>query len=398
VSLADSRVRVALALFALCLVATAALAVAGWPGRGYLDSDYIQYYAGSHALLEGASPYDHAWWDDFYRRVGSLGTTGQLRTGDPSLDWTTPYPLPAFVALLPFALLPLSIAAPLFATTQLALLFGAALALAAVVARSPSAPRAVGTPGLLPVALVAASEPLWLLVAGGNATGFAAAAFTFALAAVLSRRALLAGLLLAGLVIKPHLFVLAVLALIAGTPAQLRTRLLAGAAAGTLALVVPAFVLQPGWVGDWLREAGRLQASSFSNATGWTIARPFTADFLIPSALVVVACVVALVAWWWRARPGTLHLVAGALPASVLVAPHGWSYDYVALLPTLIAGIALASGARMRGLALVAVALPAVVVPWALYIVATRRNGEDLSALVLIAAELAIIAAVRRRS
>jgi hypothetical protein len=112
----------------------------------------------------------------------------------------------------------------------------------------------------------------------------------------------------------------------------------------------------------------------------------------------VLACVAALAVWWWRARPGTLHLVAGALPASVLVAPHGWSYDYIALLPTLVAGVALASGARARGPALAAVALLAVVVPWALYVVATGRNGEDLSAIALIAAEAAIIAAVRRRS
>ena len=388
--LADIRVRVALALVALCLLATAVLAQIGWPGRAYLDSDYVQYYAGSTALLEGASPYDHTWWNDFYRRVGSLGTTGQLRTGEPSLDWTTPYPLPTFIALLPFALLPLSIAAPLFAAAQIALIFGAALALCAVTLTRREVP--------VVLALIAASQPLWLLVAGGNATGFAAAAFALALAALLCGRALLAGLLLAGLVIKPHLFVLAVVALIVGAPAHVRARLLSGAAAATLALVVPAFVLQPGWVGDWLREAGRLQASSFSNATGWTIGRPFTAAFLIPSALVVLACVAALLVWWWRARPDLMGLVAGALPASLLVAPHGWSYDYIALLPTVIAGVALAAGSRMRMVALAVVALLAVVLPWLLYIVATGRNGEDLSALVLIVAEVAIIAALRRRS
>ncbi|HYR93600.1 MAG TPA: glycosyltransferase 87 family protein [Methylomirabilota bacterium] len=397
-SLADARVRLGIAIATLALAATAVLVIAGWPGRSYLDSDYLQYYAGSRALIEGASPYDHTWWAEFHQRVGSRALSSPPHTGDANDDWTTPYPIPTFIALIPFALLPLTLAEPLFATSQVALLLGAMLALAAVVPRSLSTPGAVRADRIFLIAITAASQPLWVLLAGGNATGFAVAAFTFALAALLVGRSWLSGLLVAGILIKPHLFVLGALALFVGAPVALRARLAAGAAIGTLALVLPAFVLQPGWVGDWLRQAGTLQASSFSNATGWTIARPFTAAFLVPSAVVVVACVAALVVWWWRARPDLLRLVAGALPVSVLVAPHGWSYDYIALLPTLVAGVGLASGSRMRTAALGAVALLAVLVPWLLYSVAMGRNGEDLSAPFLIVAEVAIIAAVRPRS
>ena len=378
-------VRIAVVLVALCLALTALLAVAKWPGRLYLDSDYIQYYAGSHALLEGASPYDHDWWNDFYGRVGSRGTTGQLRTGDPAIDWTTPYPLPTFVALLPFALLPLDLAEPLFATAQVALLLGAVLALAALVCAHPRRDAA------LLLALVAASQPLWLLVAGGNATGYATASFTFSLAALLSGRPGLAGLLLVGVIVKPHLFVIAVPALLVGAPARQRLPFATGAALGAFMLIAPAFALQPTWVGDWLREAGRLQSSSFSNATGWTLARSFTDDFVLPSALLVATSVAALAAWWRIARPDLVRLVAASLPVSVFAAPHGWSYDYIALLPTLVVGIALASAAKARALVLAGLAVLTVAAPWALYIVASRRNSEDLSALLLVAVEILLI-------
>jgi hypothetical protein len=384
--------RIGLALVALCVAATAVLALAGWPGRLYRDSDYVQYYAGSRALLEGQSPYDHAWWTEFHRRIGSEALSAPPHTGDAASDWTTPYPLWTFVALLPFAVFPLSVAEPLFATVQVVLVVAATLALGAVFLARPrrDAPMAV--------ALVLASQPLWVLVAGGNVTGFATAAFTFALATLLAGRPRLAGLALAGCLIKPHLFALGAVVLVAAMPAAQRARFVTGALAGALVLIVPAFIAQPGWVGDWLREAGRLQSSSASNATGWTIARVFTTDFGPLSVLVVIACAAAFALWWWRVRPALPILVAGAMPVSVLVAPHGWSYDYIALVPTVVAGVALASAARLRTLALAFVALVAVVVPWVLYIVAFRRNGEDLSALLLIAVEAAVIVSVRRRA
>ncbi len=386
------RVRIGLALVALCFAGAAVLAIAGWPGQLYRDSDYIQYYAGSRALLEGASPYDHVWWTEFHRRIGSEALLAPPHTGDPANDWTTPYPLWTFVALLPFALFPLNIAEPLFATAQVGMLVGATLALGAVVLARPRRDLPMA------VALVLASQPLAVLVAGGNVTGFAAAAFTFALAALASGRPRVAGLLLAACLVKPHLFVLGSIAMLVAVPPKQRLRIVAGALLGALLLVTPTFVLQPGWVGDWLREAGRLQSSSASNATGWTIARVLTPDFQLPSAVIVAACVAALVAWWWRVRPDLPRLVAGAMPVSVLVAPHGWSYDYIALLPTLVVGLALASGARMRAFALGGVALFAVLAPWVLYIVAFRRNGEDLTALLLMAVEIAIIMSFRRRS
>lgn len=375
-----------LALLVACAAAVAVLAMFGWPARAYVASDWMQYYAGSHALLEGASPYDAAWWRAFHERVGAPVQTGPPHPTDPAQDWTTPYPLWTFVLLLPFALLPIVLAAPAFAVAQVALVLVSAWALArALVPR-----RAIA----LAVLLVAASQPLWSLVAGGNMTGFAASAFTFALVAVIARRPFAAGVLLALCLVKPHVFVLAALAVVVGLPAAQRPRLVLGSALATAAIVLPTFALRPAWVPEWLSAAGRLQATALSNATGWTLTRPLTADFGPWSALVVGVSLVALVIWWWRLRPDVVRLAAATLPASVLVAPHGWSYDYIALVPTVVVAVAVAS--RARPPALVSLALTASVLPWLGNVVAFARNGEELSALVLVLAEgLALVVLAR---
>ena len=382
-------IKIALGLAGVTVGAAVVLAVVGWPGDLYRDSDWMQYYAGSRALLEGASPYDHAWWAAFHERVGSEALSAPPRTGNIDADWTTPYPVPTFIALLPFAVFPLRMAEPLFVAVQVAMVFGASLSLAsAILAR----PRRVAP---IVLALVVGSQPFWVLVAGGNVTGFAAAFFTLGLAAVASGRARLAGVLLAGCLLKPHLFALGAVVLFLVTPAGERRRLVSGAALGAALLLIPAFVLDPGWIAEWSREASRLQQTSASNATGWTIARPFISDFRLASAIVIVLAVGGLGAWWMRARPALPGLMAAAMPVSVLVAPHGWSYDYIAALPTIVVMSGVASASRHSMVALSALVAFAVFAPWALYIVAFQRNGEDLSAWLLVAAEVAVIASYR---
>lgn len=388
----NKRVGIPLACLLISGLAVAALTYLGWPARAYLNSDFMQYFAGSRALLEGASPYDQAWWNAFHERAGSIVTTGAPHTGDPATDWTTPYPLWTFVIFLPIAIFPLGFAAPLFAVLQIALVLSAT----AVLARTLLLDARRRLPVVL--ALMAASEPLWILTVGGNISGFVAAAAAGAVAAIITRRALVGGLLLSLCLLKPHLFVLGAIALFIGSPSDQRRPLVIGAGAGALALVAPTLALRPGWVPEWLRAASRLQDTSLSNASGWTIARPFTPDFILPSGLVVVAAVLALVMWWWRARPALPSLVAAAFPASVLAAPHTWSYDYIVLIPTVVAGVAIAAQARASVLGLAANALFFVLVPWLLYVVAVARNGEDLTAWLLVAAEALMIAFSRRQS
>jgi len=53
-------IRVALALSFGALALVLVLGTIGWPAGDVRDADHFQFWAGSRALLEGASPYDLA--------------------------------------------------------------------------------------------------------------------------------------------------------------------------------------------------------------------------------------------------------------------------------------------------------------------------------------------------
>ena len=165
-------------------------------------------------------------------------------------------------------------------------------------------------------------------------------------------------------------------------------------AAGTFALLVALTVpFDPRLLGEWIGSVLDLQGTSGSNATVWTIGRVLPGGPLVAGGLALLA-VAAFLAWWRIRRPDPATVVAASVPASLFVAPHGWSYDGTLLLLTLAAILGAAgslAGAR-RVAVLIIVAATAVAVPWALYAVALARGGEEWSALtpVLFFAVLAV--------
>ena len=355
----------AIAALALALAATIALSAADIPGAAYRHSDFFQFWAAPRLILEGADPYDPADWAGLYARettapVATLSVTGRYV-----------YPLWVALLLLPLGALPLGVAAAGWLVAQLATV---ALALRALVALSGGGRRET----LLLFGFAAGSQPLWLLVGGGNLTGFLLGLFVASLAAALARRPLRAGIALGLLAVKPHPLGVAVLALL--LVARDRVRLVVAAGIVVTALLVASLALDTAWVGKWLSAAFDLQGTTGSNATAWTIGRAIPLPFAAP--LLAAASLVALVAWW-RSRPEPFLRIAGAIPVSVFVAPHGWSYDHLFLFVTLAAILAclarVAGPRRLIGQVLTAAA--AGPLPWLLYGTAIARHGEEWSAI-----------------
>lgn len=365
---------VILVVAAGALTLTLALALAGWPARDYRDGDFFQYWAGGHALLEGADPYDLQWWQDFHRRSESRALTVVPQPAEGPA-WTTAYPLWTLAAFVPLALLPFSLAAAVWLVAQVAAVAaGLALLARAILRTAPQRDAA------LLFGMAAGFQPLWLLAGNGNVTGFLFGATCGALA--LLDRPAAAGALLGTLAVKPHPFGLVVPALVAAAGRRRWRRLVLGAAAVAGTFVVGSLVLRPGWVGGWLRSVVALQGSGGSNATVWTIGRVVP----LPLAALVgaIAAVAVLVLWWRLRRPGAALLVAAAIPVSIFVAPHGWTYDQLHLLVTaavILEALALARPAR-RLLGVIALAAIAGPIPWLLYLVAVGRNGEEWSAVI----------------
>ncbi len=354
---------------AAALIATCALSVAGHPGADYRHSDFFQFWAAPRLLLEGADPYDATAWAAIYAREAAA----PVATPPPPSRHV--YPLWSAVLLLPFAALPVDVAAAAWLVGQVATVILALRALAGLMV-----PRR-GERVLL-FGLAAAFQPLWLIVGGGNVAGFLLGLFVAGLVATLARAPFPAGGAIGLLAVKPHPFGVAVPALLlAARPADRRAMLVA--AAGTVVLLVAVTLpFGPSWTLAWLGAALDLQRTAGSNATVWTIGRVVPSAPLVAPVLAVGA-VIALVIWWRAGPRPPSTLVAAAVAVSVFVAPHGWSYDQVLLLVPLAAilgELAKTSGPR-RTLGLVLAAATSGPLPWALYAVALARGGEEPSAL-----------------
>ena len=358
---------------ALALLA-AAIVIARDPGSTYRHSDMFQFWAAPRLLLEGRDPYDVSDWAGIYAREARP----PVATPPPPARHI--YPLWSAVPLLPLAALPFDVAAPLWLGAQVIAIALAVRALAHLFALERR-DRVVF------YGIAAAFQPVWLIVGGGNVTGLVLAAFVAALVLV-ERRPAAAGVALAFVSMKPHPLIVAVPALVLGARAADRARVIAAAAAVFLGLIAITLPLGPDWIGKWVDAAvARQTVPTGSNATVWTLGRVLPGAPLVAPLLAVAA--LAAFAWWWRlARPAPRVLAAGAVPVSLFVTPHGWSYDHILLLVTLAAVVAYvgAFGRTRRALALAAVAASATLAPWGLYALALARLGEEWSALTPLAA------------
>ena len=363
-----------------CTFAVLVLALLGFPADHYVRYDFFGFWAGGRILLEGHDPYDPQMGLDIHRRFGVSAPGGNEGLSPQGFG----YPLPAAILALPFAALPISIAAPFWLVAQLALA-GAALLAVARPLFGPAYRR--DAPVLL--AFVAASQSVWVLGVSGNIGGFLLAIAGFATALLLRGRHLAAGAVLGLLVVKPHPFLwFAPLLLLALRTGRLRVALGAALVGGGLLAI--SFAILPAWLAEWLAPVGALQASNRSRANVWG---------LVPSdarweGWVLMGLVLVVFAIWWRVRrPPVAALVGGALAVSCFGAPYIWSYDQLVLAITVAAAIAAVARAeaRVRATALVLLALAWVALPWFLYALAFSRGEESLNGLVPLALGAALV-------
>ena len=351
----------------------AALSLSGWPASAYRDLDFFQFRAGARALLEGASPYDASWWQAFHDREGSQVLAILRRYSEAT--WTTPYPLWTFIVLLPFGAPPLAVSAAAWLVVQVGAV-GAGVA--ALIARLR--PLRDERTLVLVFALALTFQPAWYLVASGNLTGLTFAALAFAVAAALTRDER-AGFALALTIIKPQSFVIFALALLGGLAPQVRRAVLRNALVVVAILGFIALALEPTWPIEWARNAAVLQSSNGSNATGWTLGRLFGGPFVGVASIAAVMFTFAL--WWAVRRPAYDYVLAGSIPVSVFIAPHGWTHEHLYLLVSAL--ILIARRAEIPGqprmLWTVAILFVFSVLPWALY----SPTNETASALVPLA-------------
>ena len=360
-------------LVVVSLMVWVALVMIGWPLASYRDNDFASLWVMGRMLLTGGDQYDYATYVAAHRAIGSRALTIVLP------DTASFYPLTTALITVPFALLPLPLAAPAWLVTQVAL---AVAALVALMRRL--VPGTFRRDAFVLVGLVAGSQPAWLLAGGGNLGGFILTLAASAVTLLLAGHPVLAGVAAGAiLVIKPQPLLIAMLVVLFAVPRRSAVRMIASASCVALSSVALTVALRPGWIGEFLAQTGRVTA--YASRTRQSTVFGLLGPDLAPLAwLVVAASVVTLLVWVIRARPA-LPLVAGVATAvSLFCAPYGWSYDHLTLAITVAAVVALSAAFadRARLATLLALTVAFIVVPWTLYAIAFVREEESLSALV----------------
>lgn len=374
--------RRAAAIVVVALAVVALLSAVRVPFTRYLDGDFAGFWVGSRMLLDGADPYDRAAFLDMHARLGSIGPIGLPRITGYA------YPLPTAIVFAPFALVPIGVAAPLWLVTQLVLVTAALYALGRALFGATLRRDLVVLYGI-----VFASEPAWLLAAGGNIGGFLAANAAAIATLLLRGRPFIAGLFAGLLIVKPHPLLIAMPLVLLALPRAAALRALGGAACTAGLLLAASFALRPGWVSAYLVPLGKIAAEPQHPPTlfGLVLDPPW-----LPFAIGAVIALTAA-AWVVRAGPSLAVAVGVAVPLSLFLAVYGWSYDQLVLaVPAAIAlGLAAHAAPGARTAVLLALALAIDALAWTTYAFAFTVGHEAWSALVPLAV-LAVVAFAAR--
>lgn len=358
-----------IAILVVLAAAATALALSGWPASSYRHNDFAGFWVGSRMLLDGADPYDFELFLAQHRAIGSQG----LAINPPGTAYG--YPLTAALLFAPFALFPVEIAAPLWLVTQIALASTALLILCRTLF-----PLSFRRDASVLFGIGVASQPAWLLAAGGNLGGYLLAITAASSAALLNGRPFLAGAVAGLLVIKPHPLLVGVVLILASLPRATALRAAAGAAAVAVPIVLVTLVLRPGWIAEFVLPFTRIAGAPVPRSTLFGLV---PADLRVVAVVIALAFVLSFIVWTRTRRPQLTVVIGAALPVSLFVIPYGWSYDHLILLVSAAVALWFVADAEPAARLTVLVALAVVFVPltWLVFGMAFVRGNESLSAV-----------------
>ena len=204
-------------------------------------------------------------------------------------------------------------------------------------------------------------QPTFILSGDGNITHYLVGIVGGSLALLLAGRSAASRLLLGLGIVKPHLLLLYVPALVLFAPRRDRLRLVVGGALSSGALLGVSVVLRPEWIGEWTAQTIHLPSYVYGSATLWAIVPGELHWIAVALALAAIA---TLVVWQRRAHPPLEVSAGAALSLSLFLAPYAYTGDQAVLLVGVAAFIALVAELRPRTRAVLLVALVATSSAW----------------------------------
>lgn len=335
------------------------------PAR-YNNRDFMSLFAGGKAILRGLDPYDPAVWNPLRAELGS--------TWMP--DDRTPFPLWTLLLVLPFAALDLGWAAAAWLAFSLCVLGGGLFLL---IQAYYDKPLPVGEFTL--VALFTFTYRA-VLVSMNNGQITFLLFFVLALFLWLVRRErpFLAGIALSFVILKPNAFVLFVPAFGLWLLLRRRWRVVAGAVAGGLGMLLVSWLVLPGWLSEWLNVTGKTEVTAIT-PTVWGLAYEIWPEWWAALGIVFVVGVTAVLGLIIYRQPTLTEteVMPLALIGSLLTTPYAWVYEHLLLLiPSILIFLAI----QRRGTAAFVWLLLVFVLPWGTFWLAENRASDTLTALV----------------
>lgn len=332
----------------------------------YPNKDFMTFWTGSRALLEGIDLYNDQLWEPLRARYGSSWMPNA----------TAPYPLWTFILTLPFAFFSVEWGAALWLAVSEVLL---AICLYGLVYHVFQYRPTINETILLFVVAFASITNL-LIIINGQFTYFLLAIFTLFLLLLQRKRPFLAGVVLSLVVLKPNLFILFMPLFALWLLLRRRWHTIGGGVTGLAGLLAISWMILPGWIADWTAVRSKTAVVTVT-PTVWGAAHDlFGSDWFIGG--IMFAILVTIGVGWYVFTHKDLSDVAVfslALAASFLVTPYMWTYEHALLLIPWLWSFALI---RPRKLAQQLLLLIAFILPWVMFAIAVIRLQESLTFVV----------------
>ena len=289
----------------------------------YLNNGFFTFWLSGHLQLAGGHPYISAEWVNGHHANGATWIPNQI----------FPYPLPLALLTIPLGFFPIGTAYILWDVLAQVLIASCILWLSTGV---PGKNRQFF--GIIILIVTVLNGNIYL----GLMTGTFAALFlvflTLSLFFIESDRPFLAGIMLAGLALKPPF--LAITALIGfWLLFQRNWKALAGIVTGGLGLLIIGLIQDPHWVEKFLGAGENLFSLRLGNQpTFISYTRLLcSADTNCTNISygLIVATLTGLFVWHvWKnhARLSARMVFSAGIALGVLLPPYIWSYDYTLLL------------------------------------------------------------------
>jgi hypothetical protein len=324
--LARLSIGILLVLVLLWLLVVLNTRVAGYGGHWEV-TDFMEFYLGGRALLEGVDPYNPVAWESLHQKYAEQYISNPVFI----------YPLPTAFLFVPFAIFSTSLGAESWMLVNEVLLI---ITIGLMIQQSKLKRN---LPGLLALALIIGAYLPMLLVLGSGQYSIMMLILIMAVYLLLQAGVdWVAGVCLTVLLIRPNPVLLVFPVLLGWALISRRYKLIWGSLLSGLVFLIISLWISPQWISIWIRytigQSGKINSYGLTSQTLRAMVFELGSGLSSSAQLIVIlgiSLLTILIAALVVIRHRDYHLstlMALAVTTSLCISPYAWNYDQMILL------------------------------------------------------------------